>query len=517
MAFAWNGGDGEAFSIYVKLVGAGAELRLTTTAGQDSSPTWSPDSRFIAFHRQLPSGDGYYLVPVLGGQEQRLAASYATPVSLGRTLDWSPDGKFLVVADASESGGRLNLLMITADKGEVRALLRQPPPYLYSPAFSPDGKYLAYIAGTGFLAQDVYVVPVSGGEARQLTFERKHLAGLAWTADGRGIVFSSNRGGLFGLWRIPAAGGEPTAVGTAGEDAQSPVVSRRGDRLGYVRMQADWNIWRAPAVAESRVPPAKWITSTRDDWQPEYSPAGEKIAFVSTRSGSREIFTCDADGTHPVQLTSFQGPPTGTPRWSPDGQRIAFDSRAPGNSAIYVVSVEGGAPVRLTQDGAESVVPSWSADGGWIYFGSDRTGREEVWKMPSTGGSATQVTDRGGRNGMESPDGTYLYYWREGWVYRRPLARDNGAPESRLVEAAEWGHWVAGTRGIFLLNVGAKGGPAIDLFDPASGLRTRLVTLDRWPRISSPPSFTVSRNGLWALFARVDQIDNDIMVVENFR
>jgi dipeptidyl aminopeptidase/acylaminoacyl peptidase len=216
-------------------------------------------------------------------------------------------------------------------------------------------------------------------------------------------------------------------------------------------------------------------------------------------------------------LTSFQGPPTGTPRWSPDGQRIAFDSRAPGNSAIYVVSVEGGAPVRLTQDGAESVVPSWSADGGWIYFGSDRTGREEVWKMPSTGGSATQVTDRGGRNGMESPDGTYLYYWREGWVYRRPLARDNGAPESRLVEAAEWGHWVAGTRGIFLLNVGAKGGPAIDLFDPASGLRTRLVTLDRWPRISSPPSFTVSRNGLWALFARVDQIDNDIMVVENFR
>jgi hypothetical protein len=98
------------------------------------------------------------------------------------------------------------------------------------------------------------------------------------------------------------------------------------------------------------------------------------------------------------------------------------------------------------------------------------------------------------------------------------LTRDGGAgPETRLVEAAEWGHWVAGTRGVFLLNVAAPGDPGIELFDLASGVRRRLVSLDKWPRISSPPSFTVSRDGRWALFARVDQVDNDIMVVENFR
>src|SRR5262249_53177275 len=164
------------------------------------------------------------------------------------------------------------------------------------------------------------VVPIVGGEPRQLTNERTHLAGLAWTPDGRRIVFSSNRGGLFTLWEIDAAGGDPRQVSAAGEDAQSPVTSRRGNRLAYVRMQADWNIWRAATSAKSSTAPAKWIVSTRDDWQPEYSPSGEKIAFMSTRSGSREIWMCDADGTHPVQLTDFRGPPTGTPRWSPDGR-----------------------------------------------------------------------------------------------------------------------------------------------------------------------------------------------------
>src|SRR5262249_39313157 len=123
MAFAWNGGEGESFSIYVKLVGTGTELRLTNTNGVDSNPAWSPDARFIAFHRQQQTGNAYYVVPALGGRERKLAASHAVPVSLGRTLDWSPDGKFLVAADAAESGGRLNLLEIAAQGGAVRPIL----------------------------------------------------------------------------------------------------------------------------------------------------------------------------------------------------------------------------------------------------------------------------------------------------------------------------------------------------------------------------------------------------------
>src|SRR5439155_17175478 len=51
IAFAWDGGTGDTTNIYIKLIGAGAPLRLTTHPGIDSSPTWSPDSRYIAFSR----------------------------------------------------------------------------------------------------------------------------------------------------------------------------------------------------------------------------------------------------------------------------------------------------------------------------------------------------------------------------------------------------------------------------------------------------------------------------------
>jgi len=134
--------------------------------------------------------------------------------------------------------------------------------------------------------------------------------------------------------------------------------------------------------------------------------------------------------------------------------------------------------------------------------------------MPPEGGEASRVTDNGGRNAMESDDGRILYYWRAGWVYRRPAS---GGAEARVAEAQEWGHWVVRGAGLYIFNADARPNPSIELLDPLSGTKKDAVTLDRWPRISAPPSFDVSRDGRWALFARVDQVDNDIMVVENFR
>src|SRR5690348_9607649 len=68
------------------------------------------------------------------------------------------------------------------------------------------------------------------------------------------------------------------------------------------------------------------ISSTRDDVNPQFSPDGSRIAFVSTRSGHPEIWACNSDGSKAVQLTSFGGAAVNDPRWSPDGERIAFDS-----------------------------------------------------------------------------------------------------------------------------------------------------------------------------------------------
>ncbi len=516
IAFAWNGDQGEQYSIYIKLIEAGSPLRLTESPGVDASPAWSPDGRYVAFRRQSPAGSGYYVVPALGGQERRLAPSYSVPFSWGRSLDWSPDGRLLAVVDKPSADAALNLLLVPVGAGEVRPLLQRPPAFLQNPVFSPDGTALAFVGGPGFLAQDIHVVPAAGGEPRPLTSEKQNIAGLAWSADGRAVLFSSNRGGLFALWRVPVSGGRPQLVTAPGEDAYAPAVAPRGQRLAYVRMKADWNIWRVPgpaARAAAAASPLKLIASTREEWQPQYSPDGWRIAFVSIRSGSQEIWVCGSDGSGPVPVTAFGGPPTGTPRWSPDGRRIALDSRVGGQADVYVVDLEGGAPRALTRESSEDVIPSWSRDGRFVYFTSDRGGKERIWKVPAVGGPAAAVTEDGGRAAAESADGRWLYYWKAGAVWRRPL---DGGTEERIVEHGRWGNWVLRDEGIYLL-ADAAAGPSIDFFRFADRRRERLRTLEKWPQVDQPPAFDVSPDGLWILYGRVDQVDNDIMLVDGFR
>ncbi|PYV25321.1 MAG: hypothetical protein DMG24_09330 [Acidobacteria bacterium] len=517
IAYSWKGEKNDNADIYVKLVGAGVPLRLTTDPGDDLSPSWSPDGRFIAFVRLSKGGDGYYLVPALGGPERKLADSHKDS-EWGNYLDWSPDGKFLAVADRMSAQDQLRLLLISVESGEKKVVASPPDPFVASARFSPDGKFLAYVAGAGFLAQDIFLVPVSGGEAKRLTLDKRRVLGLAWTPSGNEILFSSDRGGLYSLWRVPVPGGTPEPVGSVGEDAYQPTVSRQGNRLAYLHEKVNSNVWRTagPNWSGPRSGPTKLISSTRTQFDMDFSPDGKKIAFGSDRTGSEEIWISASDGSNPVQLTSFGAPSTGTPRWSPDGKQIAFDSHKVGHSDIYVVNAEGGEPRRMTTEPFENNVPSWSRDGKLIYFSSDRTGDWQIWKVPAVGGKALQVTKQGGFEAFESADRRLLYYCKSfgvQGVWKIPV---EGGEEVRVLDQGGLFGWALVSHGICLINPGAT--PAtIDFFEFASKRLKHLTAVDLGPSANAGSGFAVSPDGKWVLYTRVDQLDSDIMLVENFQ
>jgi len=518
IAYSWKGEKNDNADIYVKLVGAGVPLRLTTDPGDDLSPSWSPDGRFIAFVRLSKGGDGYYLVPALGGPERKLADSHKDS-EWGNYLDWSPDGKFLAVADRMSAQDQLRLLLISVESGEKKVVASPPDPFVASARFSPDGKFLAYVAGAGFLAQDIFLVPVSGGEAKRLTLDKRRVLGLAWTPSGNEILFSSDRGGLYSLWRVPVPGGTPEPVGSVGEDAYQPTVSRQGNRLAYLHEKVNSNVWRTagPNWSGPRSGPTKLISSTRTQFDMDFSPDGKKIAFGSDRTGSEEIWISASDGSNPVQLTSFGAPSTGTPKWSPDGKQIAFDSHKVGHSDIYLVNAEGGEPRRMTTEPFENNVPSWSRDGKWIYFSSDRSGAWQIWKIPAGGGNAIQVTKHGAFQAFESTDGRFLYYCKNytdaPGIWKMPT---EGGEEVRVLDQEAVQHWALLSRGVCLINPGAT--PAtIDFFEFASKRLKHLTAVDLGPNANAPSGFAVSPDGKWVLYTRVDQLDSDIMLVENFQ
>jgi Tol biopolymer transport system component len=242
---------------------------------------------------------------------------------------------------------------------------------------------------------------------------------------------------------------------------------------------------------------------------PQYSPDGRRIAFRSDRSGSPEIWTCDADGSNCLQLTSFGGPMLGTARWSHDGQSIAFDSRVTGQPAVYIVAADGGTPRLLADDG---MVPSWSRDGRWIYFVSGRSGRLEVWRMPAPGGPAAQVTRNGGAVALESADGKYLYYDKDpdsdaDSLYRMPV--EGGQEVEVIPRLFGWDSFGVTAKGVYFM----PGSRSIRFLDPASGRVSALATLEKraWQGLC------VSPDDRFVVWSQQDRLTAEVMLVDSFR
>ena len=523
LAFAWQSEKDEGTRIYVKLVGAGTPLRLSAGPGDDDSPTWSPDGRFVAFVRHSKDVSGYFIVPSLGGPERKIADRYANLITQGNQVDWLPDGKSLLVADRSSAQDpHLSIILISLENSQRRVLLTPPGPYLANATSSPDGNYVAFVQGAGFLAQELYVMRVSTSVASRITSDKALLQGLAWTPDSKSIVFSSSRTGLQSLWKIPITGGVPATVVTAGDEAVTPTISREGAQLAFILSRGIANIWRVAGPAAKSGPPAKFIASSRQEYDVSFSPDGKRIAFGSSRSGTQELWLSNGDGSEQVQLTSLAASSTGTPRWSPEGKRIAFDSLAEGHSDIFLISAEGGSPRRLTEGPSESEIPSWSRDGKWVYFSSNRNGAWEIWKVSPEGGSPVQVTKQassgsaGGDADMdsfESADGKFLFYRRDDGLWRMPVP---GGESIRILENVARGEWRVFGNGICFLDDETEP-PQLKLLDLGSGKTTNFGAVELGPRLPGAVGFDVSPDGQWVLYDRVDASNSDIMLVENFR
>jgi len=385
------------------------------------------------------------------------------------------------------------------------------------PAFSPDGRTLAFGRFRSSVSGDILLLSMNDGSMRTIPAELVPI-GLAWMPDGRSLLLggtSSGTGTTPGrLYRLPLDSGKPSVIGIAGLGATYPSLSPDGRRLVYQQTFRDSNIWRASLETPTRLgKPQVWIASTRAEFDPRYSPDGARILFISDRSGRRELWLADADGKNQQQLTA-NTPAWGSPQWSPDGTRIVFDGRVKGKADIYLMNTAGGPATRLTEDPAEDIVPSFSHDGRWIYFCSNRSGSQQLWRMPASGGAAEQVTQDGGFDSQESADGKYLYYSKgrekPGLARRGPDGR-----EEMLLPDLIGRIWVAGEQGIYYVDPGERERRLRYLDLPTR----RTTVLTAIPKIAGPTGrcISLSPDGRSLLCVQIDSSNTDLMLIENFR
>lgn len=179
IAYTWLSNDLSTGAIYIKLIGTGNPLRLTSRPGSYYNPVWSSDGRTIIYLRYFGAETGIYQIPALGGAEQRLMAIDSTNFRDG--LDWSPDGRHIIYSDRDSSNVPNGIFMLTLSNMKKHQLTFPPVGTIgdMQPVFSPDGKWVAFIRIFSFDTDDIFIIPSAGGAAKRITSDNLAIPNLA--------------------------------------------------------------------------------------------------------------------------------------------------------------------------------------------------------------------------------------------------------------------------------------------------------------------------------------------------
>jgi len=516
----------DVYHIYVGPSAGGAPRQVTTGDAGDIAPAWSPDGQTLAFSRLDEDSVLIMTIPAAGGEARQVAEFADRPdedTQPEPAVSWMRDGKSLVVAGGDEKEPSA-ISIVDLSGGAIRRITNPAKGTKGDgdPAVSPDGRSIAFVRSVrteddDSSGGDIYVCDRSGGGLHPLTWDNQAIRGIAWTPDGRELIYGADRMAGWRLWRVPAYGGTPRDLQIAGRQAQYPAVSRDG-RMAFTERAASSEIWAvnldAPGEPVKDLREKLLIRSDSREVEPAVSPDGKLVANVSDQSFEEQIWIGDADGLSPrYQLTQIPGLRLQHLRWSPDSKQLLYQARSQRGEEVYKSEVKPGAkPVRILQEGDGEA--SWSHDGKAIYYIS----RGQLWKADAAGGRARSLTV-GRRNASEpeeSADGKYVYFRRFREIWR---ANAEGGNEEAVVRPEHNMLWAA----IFPFRDGlyymewVQSGHNFDLayYDFQSQKSTSIVTLknlDTWDDV-----FAMYPDQKRLLYAKTDRNETNLVMVKNFR
>jgi tricorn protease len=440
--------------------------RVTVHRARDVYPRFSPDGKWIAFSSDRNGNLDVYVIPAEGGAAKQLTFHSADDSVQG----WTPDGRAVLFGSQRGEDFMGKLYTVNVDDQKERGAGSDMGVYA---TFSPDGKKLAINRRSqsywrkyyrGSYQTDVTVMDIAAKKFTDVTDFDGMDSWPMWSQDGH-IYFVSDRegNGLTNVWRVNEKGGKAEQVTSfkAG-DVRWPAMSADGKVIVF---EHDFGVWKldtgsrkaAPIKLDIAAETQENLVETRDfnsqldsydlapssrrivfsvhgeiftapvaegdlrritdspwrDKEPEYSPDGKWIAFISDRGGREEIYVISSDGAgEPQKITDLDTLKFNF-SWSPNSKEIAFTG-SDSKLRKYTLESKQTAELALSRYGNISA-PVWSPDGKLIAFSkADHTRNADVYLIPSAGGEERKATfdSYGESNPRFSPDGRRLYFVR---------------------------------------------------------------------------------------------------------
>jgi tricorn protease len=444
----------------------GTAQRLTTGAGVETHPYFSPDGKEIAFTGEYDGNVDLYKVRVAGGVPQRLTWHPA----VDQTVGWTPDGKSILFTSNRESYSRFSQLFTVGRDGGFPS--RLPLPMGAEGSYSPDGTRIAYVPLNrafsmwkryrGGQTSPIWIARLSDSTIEKVPRENSNDFNPMWVDDR--IFFLSDRKGPVAMYSFDTRKKAVTeAVSNSGLDLKSacagpgaivyeqfgsiflydlksgkshavdirvtgdlPEVRPRFVRVANRISSAALSPTGVRAVFEARgeiltVPAEKGdirnLTNSPGvhERSPAWSPDRTRIAYFSDESGEYALHVAKQDGSGDVQRIDLGSPPSFffNPTWSPDSKKISYTDK---RLNLWYVDLANGKPVHVFRDtftGPEQIFESaWSPDSQWLaYTKQNRSHMRSVHAYSLEKRENYAITD--GMSDAQSPvfdrGGKYLY------------------------------------------------------------------------------------------------------------
>ncbi len=357
-----------------------------------SDPHISPDGKLVAYvvttidQKQNRRQANIWLVATDGSQPPRQLTSSPQSSTSPR---WSPDGQYLAFLSARPPGTET-----------APAASRQPtsgqapaPAATPSPASTPSAPGSPGISSAQSTASaetprtQVYLLPMNGGEARRVTDLKNGVSSIQWSPDGTRLAVLSRKG--------------PSDDHPARSDV------RHYFHPSYKFNDTGWfddkrtHIWLVDVQSGA----SKQITEG-DDWNdsdPQWSPDGTRLAFVSDRTGkafdesrNTDVWVVSAEGGALTKI-SDHAEEDGSPRWSPDGRTIAFIGQIAerDHAKIWLAPSTGGAPSVLAATNLDLLPANlkWAEAGRALFFETGVKGEYQLFRVDTSAKNVSQVTN----------------------------------------------------------------------------------------------------------------------------
>ncbi len=379
-SFVFEAGPPGNSDIFLQRIGGHNPINLTKDCDKDDGqPAFSPSGERIAYRSEC-GGGGIFVMGATGENVRRLS-------DFGFNPTWSPDEKEIAVATEAvvepySRSGVSRTWVIDLATGQKREIAGGVD--CVQPSWSPHGSRIACwgLSPTGG-QRDIHTVSTRGGKDEKpvpVTNDAPTDWNPFWSPDGRFLYFASDRGGSMNLWKVPIdertgrTQGEPDPVTLPASWAGPLAASRDGKHVVYEARTTLPSIERVafdPVAERTTGEPATVLRGSLPILTFDVSPDGQWITFTS--SGQRQdLFVARSDGTGLRQLTDDL-PKDRNPRWSPDGQRIQFMSDRSGRYDQWSIHPDGSGLVQITKNAGLGAWFSYFSPDGSIFAFPDGT------------------------------------------------------------------------------------------------------------------------------------------------